>query len=65
LRADVALLDDTHNTLRAAVAALRPRDLERAAPKSKVSNRALVTGIAAHDIYHAGQVQLLKRLGPH
>jgi hypothetical protein len=29
---------------------------------SKVSNLALVTGIAAHDLYHAGQIQLLKKL---
>jgi hypothetical protein len=27
-----------------------------------VSNLALVTGIAAHDLYHAGQIQLLKKL---
>jgi uncharacterized damage-inducible protein DinB len=65
LRADVELLDDTHTTLRAAVAVLRPGDLDRAAPRSKVNRRALVTGIAAHDLYHAGQIQLLKRLGPH
>ena len=25
---------------------------------------ALVTGVAAHDLYHAGQIQLLKRLAP-
>jgi hypothetical protein len=23
-----------------------------------------VTGVAAHDLYHAGQIQLLKRLAP-
>lgn len=27
-----------------------------------VSNFDLIAGIAAHDVYHAGQVQLLKRL---
>jgi hypothetical protein len=27
-----------------------------------VPNLAVVSGIAAHDIYHAGQIQLLKRL---
>ena len=26
------------------------------------SSTAMLTGIAAHDLYHAGQVQLLKRL---
>jgi hypothetical protein len=24
----------------------------------------LLSGIAAHDLYHAGQIQLLKRLSP-
>ena len=27
-----------------------------------VPNVAMLTGIAAHDLYHAGQIQLLKRL---
>jgi len=61
-RRDVALLDDTHRTLRKAVAALGPKDLMKAPRGSKVTYRALVTGIAAHDLYHAGQIQLLKRL---
>ena len=61
-RDDIALLEQTHRTLRAAVADLRPRDLNRAPPRSKVTMRALVTGVAAHDLYHAGQIQLLKRL---
>ena len=64
LRADIALLDDTHRTLRAAVAELDPRDLDRKPPKGKTTPRALITGVAAHDIYHAGQIQLLKRLAP-
>jgi hypothetical protein len=59
---DVALLDDTHGTLRTAIAALRPADLERTPAGSKVSNVQLVSGIIAHDVYHAGQIQLLKRL---
>jgi hypothetical protein len=63
LRADLDLLEATHRTLRAAVAELGPRDLDVTPRTSNVSNRALLTGIAAHDLYHAGQVQLLKRLG--
>ena len=58
----IALLEQTHRTLRAAVADLRPADLNRKPPRSKVTMRALVTGVAAHDLYHAGQIQLLKRL---
>jgi hypothetical protein len=29
-----------------------------------VSHFALLSGVAAHDLYHAGQIQLLKRLMP-
>jgi len=60
--ADVALLDGNHRALRAAIAGLRPADLRRTAPRSKVTNLALIGGIVAHDVYHAGQIQLLKRL---
>jgi hypothetical protein len=62
LRADLALLDDTHRTLRAAVAALDASRLDATPSKGTVTTRALATGIAAHDLYHAGQIQLLKRL---
>lgn len=61
-RDDVALLDRTHREMRAAVAALGPRDLAKTPAGSKVSHFTLLSGIAAHDLYHAGQIQLLKRL---
>ena len=63
-KADIRLLEETHRTLRQAVVALRSADLSKKQKGSKVSNLALVTGIAAHDLYHAGQIQLLKRLMP-
>ena len=63
-RDDLALLQETHRTLRAAVAELNPRDLDRRPARGKTTKRALVTGVAAHDLYHAGQIQLLKRLAP-
>jgi hypothetical protein len=59
---DIELLADTHRRLREAAGSLRPADLARKPKGSKVSNLALVTGIAAHDLYHAGQIQLLKKL---
>lgn len=59
--ADLTLLDDMHRQLREAVAAL-PGKLDRPSAQRGVTRRALVTGIAAHDLYHAGQIQLLKRL---
>ena len=61
-RSDVALLDRMHRSLRDAVANLSPRELSRTPSGSTVSNLALLSGIAAHDLYHAGQIQLLKKL---
>jgi len=61
---DVALLVSTHRGLREAAAALDPRALERPIPGGKTLTVDLLTGIAAHDLYHAGQIQLLKRLRP-
>lgn len=60
LAADVRLLIAEHRALRAVVAGLSEQALsERAGPNTKAF---LIRGIAAHDLYHAGQVQLLKRL---
>jgi uncharacterized damage-inducible protein DinB len=62
LRDDLALLDEMHVMLRTAAAAVRPADLDTGSAQRGVTKRALLTGIAAHDLYHAGQIQLLKRL---
>jgi hypothetical protein len=56
------LLESTHRELRTAVASLSPKQLLGVPKGSRVTNLALIQGIAAHDLYHAGQVQLLKRL---
>jgi hypothetical protein len=61
-REDVALLESTHRALRESVANLSASDLSRTPKGSKISNIFLITGIAAHDLYHAGQIQLLKKL---
>jgi uncharacterized damage-inducible protein DinB len=61
-RADIELLDQMHHVLRSAVSQLSARDLARTPAGKKVSNFALLSGIAAHDLYHAGQIQLLKKL---
>ncbi len=61
-RSDVGLLVTMHRSLREAVAALELDALGHAAAGGKTSTLALITGIAAHDLYHAGQIQLLKRL---
>lgn len=61
-KADVRLLVDEHRRLRDAVATLDPRTLMRPIPGRRYSVAYLVRGIAAHDLYHAGQIQLLKKL---
>ena len=60
-KTDVALLDRMHEELRATVAALTPAQLRRPLASGRPASW-MVTGAAAHDLYHAGQIQLLKRL---
>lgn len=64
-RADIALLVDEHRQLRALVEKLDDRSLSKVAAGAagRTTNVTLIRGIAAHDLYHAGQIQLLKRLG--
>ena len=61
-RADVSLLESIHKGLRREVARLGSSDLRTTPARSKVANFDLIAGIAAHDLYHAGQIQLLKKL---
>jgi hypothetical protein len=60
--ADVALLEQSHRTMRQAISGLRESDLTPGPPRSRWRKVDLIHGIAAHDVYHAGQIQLLKRL---
>jgi uncharacterized damage-inducible protein DinB len=62
LRADLRLLDEEHAGLLEAIAGLDPRVLHQRAGDSKNTFATLIRGIANHDVYHAGQIQLLKRL---
>jgi hypothetical protein len=61
-RASVALLDDQHRKLRETVAGFPAAHLHQRSLGSRFTAVGLITGIAAHDIYHAGQIQVLKRL---
>ena len=61
-RADLRLLEETHRSLREAVAALDGRALNGHGSGRSASVLDLLMGIAAHDLYHAGQIQLVKRL---
>jgi uncharacterized damage-inducible protein DinB len=61
-RADVTLLEEMHRSLRNAIAKLKPSDLKKNPSRSKWTNVQTISGIASHDVYHAGQIQLLKRM---
>ena len=61
-RRDLALLQSEHDQLRKAVAEFPQPRWGRKAPGKPFTFAGLVRGIAAHDLYHAGQIQLLKRL---
>jgi uncharacterized damage-inducible protein DinB len=59
-KADLALLDEQHRRLRENVAASPDEKLGRRLGKSTATR--LIYGIAAHDLYHAGQIRLLIKL---
>lgn len=61
-KADVKLLDEMHKSLLKAVSEMNPSELRKKPSNSKFSNESIIFGIANHDIYHAGQIQLIKRL---
>ncbi|MDO8681729.1 MAG: DinB family protein [Acidobacteriota bacterium] len=61
-RADLALLQREHDLLRRAVTAFPEFRWTKNAPGKPFTFEGLVRGVAAHDLYHAGQIQLLKRL---
>ena len=63
LKADIEFLRDEHAALRSAVAVFPAKRLDTSAGKG-LTYRNLIQGVAAHDLYHTGQIQLLKKLAP-
>ena len=60
---DRQLVRDWHERLVEAVEAFDPSRLDEiAGGRGKTSYADLITGILLHDTYHAGQIQLMKRL---
>ncbi len=57
----LALLEEEHRKLAEAAARLSPADLPKK-PKGSRTIANLLYGVASHDVYHTGQIQLLKRL---
>ncbi len=61
--ADVVLLKAEHDRLVEAARRMDPRRLDRRPPGSRRwTYGELLVGIAMHDAYHTGQIQLVKRL---
>ena len=61
-RRDLALLARVHRELCAAVSELTEAALDRPSRGGRHTPRRIIAGTALHDAYHAGQIQLLKRL---
>jgi hypothetical protein len=59
---DLQFLAKTHSDLRNAIEHLDEVDLNRSTRGSRQSAIRNVIGIAMHDVYHAGQIQLLRKL---
>jgi hypothetical protein len=59
---DVGLLAAEHQELRRAIAGLSPAQLRNRGHWEAMQRQ--IRGVAAHDRYHAGQIQFLKRLCP-
>jgi hypothetical protein len=61
---DVACLEAEHRKLREVVRGMSSKALDQRSPKGVWRNAEEIHGIAAHDLYHTGQIQLIKRLMP-
>jgi uncharacterized damage-inducible protein DinB len=59
---DVRRISDIHQQLMKAVSRVKASDLPRVPKGSRVTIGKILTGIAMHDVYHAGQIQLIKRI---
>jgi hypothetical protein len=59
---DVAFLDAEHRRLRELVSGLTPAALKLRSPRGVWTYAEEIHGVAAHDLYHTGQIQLIKRL---
>lgn len=62
--AALARLDDAHGALVAAVESLSEDDLERPVPGKSYNTYVMLHGIVQHNLYHAGQIALLRKAVP-
>jgi uncharacterized damage-inducible protein DinB len=61
-RNDLAVLEEQHRLLRETVVKLPEKRLGELSARKKWTLGEMLAGVACHDVYHAGQIQLLKRL---
>jgi len=54
-------LEASHRSLREGIKKIDDADLEETAPGTRYSNYVLLHGVIQHDLYHAGQIALLKK----
>ncbi len=59
---DIVLLEGEHRQLREVVRTMPPVRLDERSPQGVWTNAEEIHGVAAHDLYHTGQIQLIKRL---
>jgi hypothetical protein len=59
---DIRLLEAEHRLLREVVRAMQPAKLKDRSPQGVWTNAEEIHGVAAHDLYHTGQIQLIKKL---
>lgn len=60
--ADLQLLQDWHGRLLEAIASFDAGHLDEPVGGNRYTYEELIDGAGAHDVYHAGQIQLLKKL---
>jgi uncharacterized damage-inducible protein DinB len=61
-KSDLSLLLDEHKRLRSVIESFPAAGLEARSGTSRYTPRRLMAGIAAHDVYHAGQIRLILKL---
>jgi uncharacterized damage-inducible protein DinB len=60
-QATLQALDASHRSLRDGIKNIDDARLEETTPGTRYSNYVLLHGVIQHDLYHAGQIALLKK----
>jgi uncharacterized damage-inducible protein DinB len=61
-KSDLSLLLDEHKRLRAVIESFPSAGLPGRSGTSRFTARRLIAGVAAHDVYHTGQIRLILKL---